>query len=389
MSHPVRPPTTHCDPRHLAGPARFGVALVVMVLVAIGAPLRRASACSMARCESTQISIAEMDRIPTNTPAFLIFERDWLYHAPRITSDAIVVESQAGVPVPFHLESVNYPNDPVGAWESLQAIVLDEHLEPQTWYYLRYPEYCPYYWQLDPPLRLSRVFYAGEFLFPAPEAPTVWHHSHQLESIYVGTSSGSCVTAIPADVVRFSISHPDAHYWNSLIRYETLVDGVRWAISELGEPDASGRLWAEYDPAFYQARHRPTVLFGRCGDRGSPYYVDDPGLELGSHHVEIRMLVHGFYYEYPSVEFDVELSCPEEAAEEVSGDLAIEDAVSNEVDEDVASGEVDEDLASTDAGAGDAEASSGCAASPRPGTGIAVTLLPMFAIWAALRRRST
>lgn len=286
-------------------------ALLAVFGLVLLAPVRTASACSNYPCQSTLVAVGEMEAIPTNAPAILLWERDWLVSEPRITSDDILIESQTGEPVAFHLETTSDPNDLPALSRYLHAIVFENPLEDQTWYYLHYPEYCAGNFFSDPPLRMVRVFQAGSPIHPLLDAPSISTCSHQVGSVDVATNSGSCVTQIQADVLRFSIYHNDLPYWGSLVRFETLVDGQRWAISEPGAPDGICFQPAVCDPLRYNLGKRPpTVLFSRCGERSLD---DDDGLEPGIHEVQVRMLIHGFPTAYPPAEFTVEIGCPAES----------------------------------------------------------------------------
>jgi hypothetical protein len=275
-----------------------------------------------------------MEAIPTNTPAILLWERDWLVSEPRITSDDIMFESQTGEPVAFHLETTSDPNDLPALRKYLHAIVLENPLQDQTWYYLHYPEYCAGNFFSDQPLRMVRVFHAGSPIYPLLDAPSISTCSHQVESVDVATSSGSCVTQVQADVLRFSIYHNDLPYWGSLVRFETLVDGQRWAISEPGAPDGICFQPAVCDPLRYNLGKRPpTVLFARCGERSLD---DDNGLEPGIHEVQVRMLIHGLPTDYPPAEFTVEVGCPAENDDPIpdgydSNDADIDNSPANDV----------------------------------------------------------
>jgi hypothetical protein len=277
----------------------LGLAAVPFLLLALGLAPQDARACSPAQCLPTLVSPADKAWIASDVPAFLFLPRlFWSGLEPSFTADNFALEAQDGTPVPFHVEQV----------DAMVALVLDAPLVGGTWYYLRYPEYCPTYTPLDPPLQLARYFQAGQ----SPprgtfEVPDVYPYLHQVETIRVATSNGSCMAEIQADVYRFGVDPSVLGGWEAICRVETLVDGARWALTLPGEPDFSSH--PAGDPATTnEGSHRPTVLFSNCGTRGQG---DDDGLTPGEHQVEVRYLVHGSTIPIPSATFTVTLGCPD------------------------------------------------------------------------------
>ena len=278
----------------------MGLAAVPFLLLALALAPRDAHACSPAQCMPTLVSPTDKAQVATDVPAFLFLPRlSWVSGLePSFTADRFALEAQDGTQVPFHVEQV----------DAMVALVLDVPLVGGTWYYLRYPEYCPTYTPLDPPLQLARYFQAlpsqprGTF-----EVPDIYPYQHQVETTRVVTSSGSCTTEIQADVYRFGVESSVLGGWEAISRVETLVDGARWALTLPGEPDFSS--YPSGDPATTNAGdRRPTALFSNCGPRTPG---DDDGLTPGEHRVEVRFLVHGSTIPIPSATFTVTMGCPD------------------------------------------------------------------------------
>ncbi len=360
---------------------------VCFTMFASGLASSEARACSPYQCQPTTLSPPDASWVSTDVPAFLVMPRLWSVPGePSFAADQFGIESQGGTAVPFHLVDV----------DGLKALVLDAPLAKGTWYYLRYPEYCPSYQYLDPPLRLARYFQAlNDYPLPT-EAPTIYPGSHQVEPLRVSTSSGSCTTEVQADVFRFSVGDSGQISWATVSRVETLVDGEHWALTLPGLPDSQGDQPLDVASAI-PGVHRPTVLFSRCGERVPG---DDAGLTPGEHQVEVRYLVYGAAAQIPPATFTVTMGCPDapgDAAPEQSDvpegavpDASLPDALAADSP---ASPEADV-LDSTPADVPDAvpelssQTSSGCDAGP-PGPSQWVTLAVAGCVLAFLQSRRT
>ena len=140
---------------------------------------------------------------------------------------------------------------------------------------------------------------------PAAPLPTdagvLTANEHAPETIYAGTASGSCTTRFVAATAQLALD-PSAALkpYLPLTRIVATVDGKPWAVSEYGDLALQGS--TQFVP--YRGALQ---LYARCvRTTGS---VDDDGLTLGLHHVEVRAHVAGATEDPPALVMDVHFAC--------------------------------------------------------------------------------
>jgi hypothetical protein len=130
--------------------------------------------------------------------------------------------------------------------------------------------------------------------------------SEAVETLTVGTSSGSCSTEVTAHRVTIG---PDliaeAIPWTSVFHFEVVVDGQVWLATDSinTSPDVRGS-WQLY-------RTCP----GSTSDTGA-----SPGLSVGPHAVTVRATIPGTSTTLMSDEITVDMHCPGEPGSNIDGD---------------------------------------------------------------------
>jgi uncharacterized protein (TIGR03382 family) len=276
--------------------ALFGLSVLASGLGVFGADARTAEACSPPQCWAGFFTPGNATTVPANLAAF-----HWRpmqgFTGDTTDPSKVSLATAAGTPVPITASEL-----PNGDW----VFTIDAPLAEGTAYVLRDLNVCAGD-QIGP----TAMFTAAASAPLPTELGTLAVTDHLLDTLEVGTSSGSCSIGIEADQVLVDLAlAPSAMPWRDVLMFETLVDGQSWRPSAaINGSVAPGTSW--------QGRGTDRV-YATCS---SPDPNASPGLAVGPHEVTMRATLPGTTTPVTATSVAVALTCANEPPDECSGAL--------------------------------------------------------------------